>query len=131
MGRPDPRNQPPSVPRLNNPGTKGNVVVSKKMVGMRRQFLLACLCALLSAANISAQSVPPAQSMLLPDRFASWETGKQPPYVMWPRSEAAARLDSHPEYTKLLVESGVVRVEEHGYQRGNSEFGIRLFKLRD
>ncbi len=69
--------------------------------------------------------------MLLPDRFASWETGKQPPYVMWPRSEAAARLDSHPEYTKLLVESGVVRVEEHGYQRGNSEFGIRLFKLRD
>src|SRR6266481_5279073 len=101
------------------------------MVGLPRQILFAGFFALLSAANISAQSVPPAQSMLLPDRFASWETGKQPPYVMWPRSEAAARLDSHPEYTKLLVESGVVRVEEHGYQMGGSELEVQVFQLRD
>jgi hypothetical protein len=101
------------------------------MVGIRRQFLLACLCALLSAANTSAQSVPPTQPTLLPDRFASWETGKEPPYVRWPRTEAAARLDSHPEYTKLLVESGVVRVEEHGYRNGNNELEVGLFKLRD
>ena len=69
--------------------------------------------------------------MLLPDRFTSWQPGKQPPLVMWPRSESAAALDSHPEYTNILVESGVVRVEEHDYQRGNSEFGLRVFKLRD
>ena len=36
------------------------------MVGMRFQFLLACLCALLSAANTSAQQP------LLPDTFPNW-----------------------------------------------------------
>jgi hypothetical protein len=69
--------------------------------------------------------------MLLPDAFASWQTGKQPPLVMWPRSESSAALDSHSEYTKILVESGVVRVEEHDYRKGSSEFGLRIFKLRD
>ncbi len=101
------------------------------MLGMRRQFLFVFSLALLSAAKGSAQSVTIAQSMLLPDRFASWETGKGAPYVMWPRGDAATRLDSHPEYTRILVESGVVRVEEHDYQKGNSEFGVRIFKLRD
>jgi len=43
------------------------------MVGMRRQFLLACLCALLSAANTSAQQGNPAQQQrVLPDTFSSW-----------------------------------------------------------
>src|SRR6266404_1443615 len=99
---------------------------------MRHQFLFACLLALLSAANTSAQSSDSSgQSMLLPERFASWETDKQPPLVRWPRSDVSARLDSHPEYTKLLVESGVVRVEERGYRRGNAELEVGLFKLRD
>src|ERR1700747_714131 len=100
------------------------------MVGMRRQFLLACLCALLSGANTSAQGIR-AQSMLLPDKFASWETAEQPPFVRWPRADVAAKFDSHPEYTKLLVESGVVRVEEHGYRKGNAELEVGLFKVRD
>jgi hypothetical protein len=102
---------------------------------MHRQFffaLFASLFALLSAANISAQSVDtPAQSMLLPDRFGSWQTGNHPPIVRWPRSEAAAALDSHPEYTKLLVESGLVRVEDHYYQKDNQDLTVGLFKLRD
>jgi hypothetical protein len=42
-----------------------------------------------------------------------------------------ARLDSHPEYTQILVESGVVRVEEHYYEKGSDEIAIRVFKLRD
>jgi hypothetical protein len=43
------------------------------MVGMRRQFLLACLCALLSAANTSAQQGNPAQRQrVLPDTFSTW-----------------------------------------------------------
>ena len=43
------------------------------MVGMRRQFLIACLCALLSAANTSAQqSNKPVRQQLLPDAFGSW-----------------------------------------------------------
>src|SRR5260370_20657416 len=50
---------------------------------------------------------------------------------MWPRSPEAAALDSHPEYTKLLVESGVVRVEERDYQKGGSELGLRAHQLRD
>ncbi|MGH9675518.1 MAG: DUF6599 family protein [Candidatus Acidiferrum sp.] len=50
---------------------------------------------------------------------------------MWPRSAAAAALDSHPEYTQLLVESAVVRVEERGYKKGSSELGARVYQLRD
>ncbi len=50
---------------------------------------------------------------------------------MWPRSPEAASLDSHPEYTKLLVESGVVRVEERGYRMGGSELEVQVFQLRD
>jgi len=42
------------------------------MVGMRRQFLLACLCALLSAANTFAQQSNPAQQQVLPDTFGNW-----------------------------------------------------------
>jgi hypothetical protein len=43
------------------------------MVGMRRQFLFACLCALLSALNTSAQQGNPAQQhRVLPDTFSSW-----------------------------------------------------------
>jgi hypothetical protein len=42
------------------------------MVGMRRQFLLACLCALLSAANTSAQQSKPVQQQVLPDTFGNW-----------------------------------------------------------
>ncbi len=42
------------------------------MVGMRRQFLLACLCALLNAANTSAQQSKPEQQQVLPDTFGNW-----------------------------------------------------------
>src|SRR5260370_1336710 len=42
------------------------------MVGMRFQFLLACLCALLSAANTSAQQSKPTQQQVLPDTFGNW-----------------------------------------------------------
>jgi len=42
------------------------------MVGMRRQLLLACLSALLSAANTSAQQSKPAQQHVLPDTFGNW-----------------------------------------------------------
>src|ERR1700720_3192592 len=98
----------------------------------RFQLVFAVLAALLSATNSSAQATnTSAQSMLLPDRFGSFQTGSKPPIVRWPRSESAAALDSHPEYTKLLVESGLVRVEDHYYQKGRSELVVGLFKLRD
>jgi hypothetical protein len=43
------------------------------MVGMRLQFLLACLFALLSAADSSAQQGSSAQ-LVLPDAFGSWHS---------------------------------------------------------
>jgi len=43
---------------------------------MRRQLLLACLSALLSAANTSAQQSKPAQQPLLPDTFANWHSSE-------------------------------------------------------
>jgi hypothetical protein len=44
------------------------------MLGMRRQFFCACLFALLSAANISAQQRKPAPQPVLPDAFSSWHS---------------------------------------------------------
>jgi hypothetical protein len=46
------------------------------MLGMRRQFLLACLCALLSAASSSAQQSKSAQQQVLPDAFGSWHVSE-------------------------------------------------------
>jgi len=43
------------------------------VVGMRFQFFLACLFALLSAANSSAQETKPTQQVL-PDAFGNWHT---------------------------------------------------------
>jgi hypothetical protein len=102
---------------------------------MRKLHFIAALILALAAAPYS-----PAQQPLLPERFGSWEPNMHhpdmhpplaQPLVMWPRSREAASLDSHPEYTKLLVESGVVRVEERGYQKGGSELELRVFQLRD
>src|SRR4029077_6665587 len=94
------------------------------MSGMRRQLFFVFAFALLSASKLSAQQV-------LPDQFASWRSGRHPAIVMWPRTPEMARLDSHPEYTQILVESGVIRVEEHYYEKGSDEIAIRVFKLRD
>ncbi len=86
-----------------------------------------CTFALLLATSACSN----AQSQLLPDRFATWQSAQRPPVVLWPRSPAAAKLDSHPEYTRILVESGVARVEEHDYENASREFGVRAFKLHD
>jgi hypothetical protein len=72
-----------------------------------------------------------AQQSLLPERFGSWEPGTQPPNVMWPRSPERAALDSHPEYSELLVESGVSLVEERHYLKNGNELAVRLFQLHD
>ena len=93
---------------------------------MRKLHLISAFVLALAAAPYSS-----AQQSLLPERFGYWEPDGQPPIVMWPRSAKAASLDSHPEYTKLLVESGVFRIEERGYQKGGSELELRLFQLRD
>jgi hypothetical protein len=55
---------------LNNPETNDNLLVSKKtVVGMRYQFVLGVLFALLSAANSHAQQTVPH---VLPDSFGKW-----------------------------------------------------------
>lgn len=41
------------------------------------------------------------------------------------------RPDPGPYYTRMLLESGVARVEEHYYEKGSAQLTIRLFKLRD
>jgi hypothetical protein len=100
---------------------------------MHRHFLLfsVLIFAFLSAPRLSAQRI-------LPDHFASWtshgrahEAENRPYVVLWPRSPEWAKYDSHPEYTQLLLESGVARIEEHYYQKGDAEIAIRAFELRD
>jgi hypothetical protein len=96
---------------------------------MRRLSLFVCGFALLSAAPLSAQQI-------LPNQFATWQSGSGPhnsgpELLMWPRDPKAEKYDGHPEYTKLLVESGVIRIEEHYYKKGDAELAIRAFKLRD
>jgi Family of unknown function (DUF6599) len=112
---------------------------------MRRQLLIVCGIALLSAAPMFVQPSPAQQTPdrrppghgasapqeILPDQFASWKSGSHPPLLIWPRSPAAETLDSHPEQTKVVLESGVLRVEEHYYDKDGAELAIRAFKLRD
>jgi hypothetical protein len=50
---------------------------------------------------------------------------------MWPRSVAATALHSDLEGTDALVESGLVRIEEHYYNKAEKELAVRLFKLKD
>jgi hypothetical protein len=88
------------------------------------------LC-LISVLSMALAAAPHSSAQLLPDRFAGWQPGQHPPLVMWPRSPEAAKFDTHLEHTKVLVESGVARVEEHYYRNGNSEVAVRAFKLRD
>jgi hypothetical protein len=52
---------------LNNPGTNGNLLVSKRQQGMRRLSLFVCGIALLSAPQLSAQEGP------LPKQFQNWK----------------------------------------------------------
>src|SRR5258708_35758128 len=102
---------------------------------MRKLYLIAGLLLALGAAPYCS-----AHQSLLPERFGSWEPNTHhpdvhpplaQPLVTWPRAPEAASLDSHPEYTKLLVESGVVRVEERDYRSVGSDLGVQSFYLRD
>jgi len=142
---------PPKAPertaRLNNRGTNGNLVVSNRKPGMRRLFVFLCGVALLSAAVIPAlfqpafaqqahSKSPLERQQILPNQFAGWQPGHDvhnggPQLLMWPRNPKAAEYDVRPEYTKLLVESGVIRVEEHYYEKDNSEISVRAFRLAD
>ena len=65
-----------------------------------------------------------AQSQLLPDRFSTWQRSQRPPAVLWPSSVKNAG-------EPLLAESGVVRIEEGYYQRGDQELTLRIWKLKD
>jgi uncharacterized protein DUF6599 len=118
QGAPDPARRL----RLNNPATKGSLVVSNQEE-MRRY-----LCAFAVLLATSACSF--AQAPLLPDRFATWQPSQHPTVVLWPRNSANAS-QAHPESEKLLTESGAVREEEHYYEKNNSELTVRAWKLKD
>jgi hypothetical protein len=109
---------------------------------MRRLFLFVCTIALFSAALMfvpvssaqkhSSAKTSVAAQQILPDGFGEWASGSRTAVVMWPRGPQAADFDVRPDFTKELVESGAVRVEEHYYERaGSTEVAIRAFRLRD
>jgi hypothetical protein len=72
-----------------------------------------------------------AQLQVLPNAFNGWQSGKHDPVVMWPRSDAAAKMDSHPEQTQALIEGGLVSIEEHYYSKGTKELAVRSFRAKD
>jgi hypothetical protein len=92
------------------------------MVGMRRQFLLACLCALLSAANLSAQqSKSPQQSTsarqsVLPDAFATWHT---------------TTCDANVQHPALSQEAGEREFRSCEFTSGKQSATIWFGKYRD
>lgn len=71
-----------------------------------------------------------AQLQLLPDRFATWQPGKHASLVLWPRNPAS-NSQTFTKSDRLLAESGTVRIEEHSYQKDNSELTVRAWKLKD
>jgi hypothetical protein len=89
---------------------------------MRRPILLACLCALLSAANTSAQqSKPPRVSIsfqqpVLPDVFGAW------------RIVSCVDLPEHPE---LSQEAGMREFRACEFSSGPQKAGIWAGRYRD
>jgi uncharacterized protein DUF6599 len=90
---------------------------------MRRYF-----CGFLLLVAVSGRSS--AQSQLLPNHFATWQPSKHAPSILWPRN-AANTSQPNPGSEKLFAESGTVRVEEHYYQRNDSELAVRAWKQKD
>ena len=86
------------------------------MVGMRRQFLFACLCALLSAANSSAQQGSFTQQQVLPDAFGSWH------------NTGCVDMPEHPE---LSQEAGMREFRACEFLSGKQKAGISAGRYRD
>src|ERR1700730_2713062 len=92
------------------------------MAGMRFQFLIGCLFALLSAANLFAQqSKSPQQSSssqqsALPEAFASWHT------------TGCVDLPEHPE---LSQEAGMREFRACEFSSGKQKAGIWAARYRD
>ena len=87
------------------------------MVGMPRQFLLAFLCALLSAANTCAQQGSSAQQQqILPDTFGNWHvTG----------------CDADPQRPALSQEAGEREFRQCQFTSGKQTATIWAGKYRD
>ena len=92
------------------------------MVGMRLQFLFACLLALLSAANISAQQSRPvqrdstAQQQVLPDAFGSWHS---------------SGCDANPQSSTLSQETGQRDYRHCQFTSGKQSATIWAGRYRD
>jgi hypothetical protein len=86
------------------------------MLGMRRQIVLACLWALLCAANSFAQQREPAPQSFLPGSFGSWH-----------RTDCVD-LPEHPE---LSQEAGMREFSACEFSSGKKGAGIWAGKYRD
>src|SRR6266849_6356652 len=103
------------------------------MVGMRLQFLLACLFALLSAADSSAQQSP----RLLPDRFGGW-IANEPVSSGAPSASGGSPFDlSGPGGTRRVLQDSLYREtgakweEIRTYTEGKGTISVYAAKLRD
>jgi hypothetical protein len=99
------------------------------MVGMRRQFLLACLCALLSAANISAQQSKTAQQQVLPDAFGNWHVTGCDVDVQKP---ALSQEAGEREFRQCQFTSGrqIVTILAGKYRDPSSAYDVYTSQLR-
>jgi hypothetical protein len=86
------------------------------------------LCAFLLLVAVTGSSY--AQSQLLPKQFATWQPSKHAPLILWPR-DAGNASQPNPSTEQLFAESGTVRVEEHYYQRNDTELAVRAWKQKD
>jgi hypothetical protein len=89
------------------------------VVGMRRQFLPACLIALfvlLSAANSSAQQSKPAPPPALPDAFGNWHNGA---------------CDANPQSPALSQEAGQREFSRCQFSSGKVSLTIWVGRYRD
>jgi len=85
------------------------------VLGMRLQFVFACLFALLSAANSSAQQSNPTQQVL-PDAFASWHS---------------SGCDANPQRPALSQEAGQREFRQCQFTSGKQSATIWAGRYRD
>jgi Family of unknown function (DUF6599) len=70
-----------------------------------------------------------AQTALLPDRIAGWQAAG--PAVAVKPSELGPKWERWAEGEQILLESGIVRIQDRPYQKGADQLGLRVYQFKD
>src|SRR5690242_12555079 len=90
--------------------------------------LHSCFCALLLlafATSAKEQTQPP----LLPNQLAGWQATGAAATVK--PSDLGPQWERWQEGEQILTESGVVKIQDRPYKKGDDQLGLRVYEFKD